>query len=152
MMQSCASAAKLRRAGPFYDSGTKAMGGSGTPPPRIVIGTVSPESGRTELGVSWLLLWSLIPVLAGDFHRMKPHALRHRAVVDQLPERHQELARQRHDHDLARVTPAIGRARTVPFDESALRLVPEHPPGELDEPATDAPIARLGKPLLAPFL
>jgi len=50
MMQSCASAAKLRRAGPFYVSGTKAMGGSGTPPPRIVIGSVSPESGRTELG------------------------------------------------------------------------------------------------------
>ena len=54
MMQSCASTAKLRRAGPFYNSGTKAMGGSGTPPPRIVIGIVSPESGRTEWGFSWL--------------------------------------------------------------------------------------------------
>ena len=54
MMQSCASTAKLRRAGPFYNSGIKAMGGSGTPPPRIVIGNVSPESGRTELGISWL--------------------------------------------------------------------------------------------------
>ena len=54
MMQSCASSAELRRAGPFYNSGTKAMGGSGTPPPRIVIGNVPPESGRTELGFSWL--------------------------------------------------------------------------------------------------
>ena len=46
MMQSCASSAKLRRAGPFYKNGTKAMGGHGTPPPRIVIGSVSPEGGH----------------------------------------------------------------------------------------------------------
>ena len=50
MMQSCASAAKLRAAGPFYSSGTRAMGGSGTPPPRIVIGHPAPTSGtRAEL-------------------------------------------------------------------------------------------------------
>jgi hypothetical protein len=52
MMQSCASAAKLRRAGPFYKRGTKAMGGSGTPPPRIVIGSVSPKRTRAEWGLS----------------------------------------------------------------------------------------------------
>ena len=44
MMQSYASAAKLRAAGPFYSSGTRAMGGSGTPPPRIVIGHPAPTS------------------------------------------------------------------------------------------------------------
>src|SRR4029079_1239380 len=60
MMQSCASSAELRRAGPFYNSGTKAMGGSGTPPPRIVIDNVSPESGRSELAFFWYLLCSLI--------------------------------------------------------------------------------------------
>ena len=63
-MQSCASSAELRRAGPFYNSGTKAMGGSGTPPPRIVIGNVPPESGRTELGFSWYLLKLLISAKA----------------------------------------------------------------------------------------
>jgi hypothetical protein len=52
MMQSCASAAKLRRAGPIYKNGTKAMGGSGTPPPRIVIGNVSPKRTRAEWGLS----------------------------------------------------------------------------------------------------
>ena len=45
MMLSYASAAKLRAAGPFYSSGTRAMGGSGTPPPRIVIGNPAPASG-----------------------------------------------------------------------------------------------------------
>jgi len=48
MMQSCASAAKLRRAGPFYMNGTRAMGGHGTLPPRIVIGSVSPKQRRAE--------------------------------------------------------------------------------------------------------
>ncbi len=37
-MQAFASAAKLRAAGPFYKSGTRAVGGYGTPPPRIDIG------------------------------------------------------------------------------------------------------------------
>jgi hypothetical protein len=62
MMQSCASTAKLRRAGPFYKSGTKAMGGSGTPPPRIVIGSVSPESGRAPKLGCYLLLASMVLV------------------------------------------------------------------------------------------
>jgi hypothetical protein len=36
MMQSCASAAKLRAAGPFYRSASSAMFEYGFPPPRIV--------------------------------------------------------------------------------------------------------------------
>ena len=63
MMQSCASTAKLRRAGPIYNNGTKAMGGSGTPPPRIVIGNVPPESGRAPNKVISSLPRSLLSFL-----------------------------------------------------------------------------------------
>jgi hypothetical protein len=55
MMLSYASAAKLRAAGPFYSSGTRAMGGSGTPPPRIVIGNPAPASGAPNRCFSCLL-------------------------------------------------------------------------------------------------
>jgi hypothetical protein len=44
MMQACASSAELRATGPIYRSGTKAMGGSGTPSSRIVIGSAAPEA------------------------------------------------------------------------------------------------------------
>ena len=43
MMQSCASAARLRGAGPFSPAAWKAMGGGGSPPPRIIL-----ASHRTE--------------------------------------------------------------------------------------------------------
>lgn len=63
MMQSCASTAKLRRAGPFYKSGTRSMGGCGTPPPRIVISNASPERGGNAAEIGYLLaclLWLLV--------------------------------------------------------------------------------------------
>jgi hypothetical protein len=47
--------AELRAAGPFHQSGTRAMGGYGTPPPRIVIGDPAPTSGtHAELRFSCL--------------------------------------------------------------------------------------------------
>src|SRR6516165_3718413 len=45
MMQSCASAAKLRGGGPILFLGTKAMTQAGTPPPRTVIGDPSQAGG-----------------------------------------------------------------------------------------------------------
>lgn len=60
MMQPCASAAKLRAAGPFYSSGARAMGGSGTPPPRIVIGNPRPAAGRAPNRLSCLACSSQI--------------------------------------------------------------------------------------------
>src|ERR1035437_4595569 len=46
MMQSCASAAKLRSGGPILPVGTKAKGHAGIPPPRTVIGASSQADGR----------------------------------------------------------------------------------------------------------
>ena len=46
MMQSCASAAKLRSGGPILPVGVKAKGLVGAPPPRTVIGAPSQAGGR----------------------------------------------------------------------------------------------------------
>ena len=48
MMQSCASAAKLRSGGPILPFGMKAKGPLGNPPPRTVIGVPSQASDKTE--------------------------------------------------------------------------------------------------------
>ncbi len=45
MMQSCASAAKLRSGGPILPFGMKAKGRLGIPPPRTVIGVPSQAYG-----------------------------------------------------------------------------------------------------------
>lgn len=55
-----ASAAKLRAAGPFYKSGTRAMGGSGTPPPRIVIGNTCSASRRAPNPLFYLYASSAV--------------------------------------------------------------------------------------------
>ena len=46
MMQSCASAAKLRSGGPILPFGVKAKGRLGFPPPRTVIGVPSQAYGQ----------------------------------------------------------------------------------------------------------
>ena len=55
MMQSYASAAKLRAAGPFSKAALNAMACNGWPPPRIVIGTDGEFVRLRELVVSLLL-------------------------------------------------------------------------------------------------
>jgi hypothetical protein len=62
MMQPYASVAELRRAGPFYRSGTRAMDGCGTPPPRIVIGNCARSGTRAEPLNS--LCWFCFPQIA----------------------------------------------------------------------------------------
>src|SRR5580693_781458 len=53
MMQSCASAAKLRAAGPFFRSASSAMFEYGFPPPRIVNSAVVLKSQRAPNGAEW---------------------------------------------------------------------------------------------------
>ena len=51
MMQSCASAAKLRNGGPILPFGLKAKGRLGIPPPRTVIGVPSQADKAETVGV-----------------------------------------------------------------------------------------------------
>ena len=94
MMQSCASAAKLRGGGPILCGGIKAMPGYGTPPPRTVIGDLSQRADRAE---TVRCTFSDLPSLC----RTQSDALRHHAIADKVPERDQKLARQGHNHFLA---------------------------------------------------
>ncbi len=48
MMQSCASAAKLRSGGPILPIGMKAKGHVGIPPPRTIIGARHKQTDKTE--------------------------------------------------------------------------------------------------------
>ena len=74
MMQSYASAAKLRGGGPILCGGIKAMPGYGAPPPRTVIGDLSQYADRAETVRSVPSAISLH--CAG--RRMTPSASRHR--------------------------------------------------------------------------
>ena len=56
MMQSCASAAKLRAAGPFCLVGISAMFEYGLPPPRIVIGSRAEKPARRRMVLSAMLV------------------------------------------------------------------------------------------------
>jgi hypothetical protein len=59
MMQSCASAAKLRSGGPILPFGLKAKGRLGIPPPRTVIGVPSQADKAETVGVPFSVLRSL---------------------------------------------------------------------------------------------
>src|SRR5262245_13878328 len=140
MMQSCASAAKLRRAGPFYMDGTKAMGGYGTLPPRIVIGNLSPRRRHAEWGyLSWFTYASVVTLDGSGDQRVaeQAHALGQLAGGSELPERDQQLAGKRYDHHLpGRFAPVLG-AREKPLGQSTVLLVREEAPGEFDECVAD---------------
>src|SRR5216683_3638972 len=56
MMQSCASAAKLRGGGPILVVGVCAMSVCGSPPPRIIIGSPSESQRGRRVGKEILVL------------------------------------------------------------------------------------------------
>ena len=79
MMQSCASAAKLRSGGPILPFGMKAKGRLGIPPPRTVIGVPSPADGPgRNCWVSFSVLRSLC--------RPQNDAVRHHALPHETPQ------------------------------------------------------------------
>ena len=117
MMQSYASAAKLRGGGPILFLGTKAMAQAGTPPPRTVIGDPSQADG-------------LGPKLSGVFsdllslRRAQNDAIRHHAFAHQSPQGDQKFARQGHDHGLASTAGILGTG-SKPLRQGAVLLKQE---------------------------
>ncbi len=77
MMQSCASAAKLRSGGPILPVGMKAKGLVGIPPPRTVIGAPSQVRTRPKLSGAFSVLRSLC--------RTQNHAVRDNALPHEPP-------------------------------------------------------------------
>src|SRR5262245_13360795 len=141
MMQSCASAAKLRGGRPILCGGIKAMPGYGTPPPRTVIGDLSQRADRAETVMS--VPSRDLPSLCGT----EDDALGHHAIAREVPQGDQKLARQGHDHGFAR-TAGVLRAGPIPLCQGALLLEQEKAPRQLDHPPTHASVARSSEPLL----
>ena len=74
MMRSCASAAKLRAAGPFYRSASSARFEYGVPPPRIVNSAVVLKSQRERRMVLSAMLVPVSPFRMLDVRRRPPMA------------------------------------------------------------------------------
>src|SRR5918995_1683731 len=122
--------------------GIEAMGECGSPPPRIVNGSLSrPASGCRNC--------VLAAYRAGRSGRRPKHdPLRHGAGDHHAPQRHPQLARERRNHGgLACALGGLG-ARPVPLHDCAVFLEPEEPPGELDQATAHASVSRLRQPPL----
>ena len=117
-MMSCASAAKLRAAGPILTVGICAMSRAGSRHLGSSIGSPALNASASAEEVKDALPRGLSQPDA----RSRPPP----------PERDQQLACQRDNHRLARASTAIGSAGLVPPGQCALLLKPQKAPGELD--------------------
>src|SRR3954466_7202514 len=123
MMQSYASAAKLRSGGSILHCGLRAMLPLGAPPPRIVIWAPYRGGTRPECYQGNLLRVGSLAC------RTQDNAVRSLAGGHHAPQRNEQLSRQRHDQGLARAAPGIGRARPIPLGQCTLLLVQQKAPG-----------------------
>ena len=82
---------------------------------------------------------------------MQTNAFRDLAGGDQLPQRDQQLAGERHDHGLPGGAAAVLGTLAEPLDQRAVGLVAQKAPGELDQRPPHAGITGLGQPFLAPL-
>src|SRR5215472_5039022 len=111
MMPSCASAAKLRAAGPFYQSASSARFEYGFPPPRIVNSAVVLKAARAPKMVQSGMLGSG-KLLSGRW--TQDDAVQWLTSSDKAPQRNDQFACQRDDHGLARANTAVSGAGTIP--------------------------------------
>ena len=115
MMQSCASAAKLRSGGPILPVGTRAKGHAGIPPHRTVIGASSQADGRDRnCGGAFSVLHSLC--------RTQNNAVWYNALPHKPPQGDQKLSRQGHDHGFSSTASVLG-AGSKPPRQGAVLLV-----------------------------
>src|SRR5215469_3272095 len=111
MMQSCASAAKLRAAGPFYQSASNARFEYGFPPPRIVNSALVLKAARAPKMVQKWYAGSG-KLLSGRW--TQDDAVQWLISRDKAPQRNDQFASQRDDHGLARANTAVSGASAVP--------------------------------------
>ena len=142
MMQSCASAAKLRAAGPFFGAAHRPCARSG----HRHLGSLSAAQG-CQAGCP-VVPRSVLLSLHDAGRKMTP--IWQLAGCDETPKRDEQLACQRHDHGLARAAAAVGRSRLKPLGQGAVLLEPEKTPSKLDHATPDAGVAGARKTLLAP--
>src|SRR5205823_10691843 len=111
-------------------------------------GIVEPWVG-TVTRLSWLM--SAVMARGRSNGGVAQHgAGRHQPGLEVTPQRHHQLARQRHDGDAADATLLIAHPRPEPAREVAVGLMREPQPADLDGCGPGASVARLTDPLLAP--
>src|SRR5689334_1173342 len=147
MMRSCASAAKLRAAGPFCRSASSARFEYGIPPPRIVNSAVVLKVSARRNGAEW---YARSGKPFQDTGR-KTTPSSGSPVVTKRQSAMTQFACQRDDHGLARANTAVSGAGAIPHCERALLLKHQKAPGELDHAAADPGITGSGEPLFAPL-
>src|SRR5712664_3560431 len=139
MMQSCASAAKLRSGGPILPFGVESQGNtSGLRHLEPSSATCHQRPGR-NCWVSFSGLRSLC--------RPQNDAVRYDALPHETPQGDQELARQSHDHGLASAAGALGSG-SKPLRQSAVLLEHEKSPRQLDHASSNPSVAGTGQPFL----
>src|SRR5882757_5324447 len=144
MMQSCASAAKLRGGGPILFLGRKAMVWSRDP-------ATSNRHRRPVISVR------VGPKLSGVFgdlrslRRAQNDAIWHHAVSHKPPQGDQKLARQGHDQGLASTAGVLG-AGSKPLRQGTVLLKYEKSPRQLDHAPPNSSIARTRQSFLTTLL
>ena len=115
MMQSCASTAKFRAAGPFSRTAFEAMPASG----HRHLGSFS-TSGRSRPRAP--NSWNSLDARGRLQRRVQDDAFRHFAGGHEAPQRDQQLAGQSHDQRLAGGAAGFGRARPIPLGQRTVLL------------------------------
>src|SRR5580704_9215113 len=142
MMQSCASAAKLRSGGPILPIGMK---------PRAMSGFrhLEPSSAPSQANGQDRNCRGTFSILH-SLCRTQNDAVRYNALPNEPPQSDQKLACQGHDHGLASAAGVLG-AGSKPLRQSAVLLEHEQPPRQLNHASSNPSIARTGQPFLPAF-
>jgi hypothetical protein len=122
-----------RDGGTHLFDGIKAQGGNGPRPSRFVTSRVRQQPWRT---------WS----------DLQHGTIRDSAIAEIAPQRDDQLACHRHQHDPAHASLRRTEPSVEPVCERTARLVAQPKPGELDGGASCPRVARFGNTLIAPDL
>src|SRR5215208_5746712 len=80
-------------------------------------------------------------------HRLERTPFRDNALSRETPERHQELARERHDQDLAHAPARLPEPLDEPPRQRATGLIAKPEPRQFDDSRSQPPVTRLRNPL-----
>src|SRR6201993_3120877 len=147
MMQACASAAKLRAAGPFFRSASSAMFEYGIPPPRIVSSAAVLKSSARRNGAEWY-------ARSGKPFQDAGRKTTPSSGSPVVTKRQSAMINLRASATIIVLRVPIRLSAVwaaIPQCQRALLLKHQKAPGELDHAAADPGVAGSGEPLFAPL-
>ena len=140
MMQSCASAAKLRSGGPILPIGMKAKANVGIPPPRTVIGARYKRTDRAET----------VGIPSASSVHCTGRKTTPSGIAPCRTSRHRAIKSLRAKATIMGLR--VPRAsRSKPLRQGAVFLEHEKSPGQLDHASAHPSVAGSGQPFLPTF-